>query len=360
MRKPLLSMAAALVLSSATVLLAAKLPSDLQGASSRVPGAVQSAAAVQAAQPVVRPLPKKIPSNEPLLTFSVVSDTHVGDKNKSSQQKLRAALADLHDIDPNADALIFNGDMTDGMPEDYQAFKEVVQTSPHPELLLYAIGNHEYYKAWHDTWGRWKPASFPNGETEQASKERFLQFAGTENLYFERTIAGYRFILLGSEQYRQSDLSNGEDAVLSAKQLQWLEQKLREEDGSGKPIFVFLHQPLPYTVAGSGLNRGVVPYSELKSILSEYPQVIFFTSHTHWELKSAYTMKWDYFTMINTSSVGQPCRADGNGGETETSPEDSEGLYVRVFEDRVEVRGRDFARQRWVPEAQFSVPVPGS
>ncbi|MGG2201966.1 metallophosphoesterase family protein [Paenibacillus validus] len=190
----------------------------------------------------------------------MLSDAHVRAEDESSHQKLSAALSDLHNLDPNAEAIILNGDMTDGLPEDYEAFRNILETAPLPDKLLYAIGNHEYYKAWHDDQGRWKPASFPNGETEQTSQARFLQFSNAENLYFERIIAGYRFIVLGSEQYRQSAPGNGEDAVLSAKQLHWLDEKLHEEDGSGNPIFVFLHQPLPYTVAGSGLNRGVVAY----------------------------------------------------------------------------------------------------
>ncbi|WP_236595767.1 metallophosphoesterase [Paenibacillus sp. EPM92] len=360
MRKPLLSILAALILISAlSVLLVANLPSDLQAASPQASASVQQAAPAPAAGRVLKPVPKSPPSNQPLLTFSVLSDAHVRAEDESSHQKLSAALSDLHNLDPNAETIILNGDMTDGLPEDYEAFRNILETAPLPDKLLYAIGNHEYYKAWHDDQGRWKPASFPNGETEQTSQTRFLQFSNAENLYFERIIAGYRFIVLGSEQYRQSAPGNGEDAVLSAKQLHWLDEKLHEEDGSGNPIFVFLHQPLPYTVAGSGLNRGVVAYTELKSILSKYPQVIFFSSHTHWELKTPYTMRWDQFTMINTSSVGHPLTDDGKGGETETAPEDSEGLFVRVFADRVEVRGRDFARNRWVPEAQFSVPVPG-
>ncbi|MDT2241662.1 hypothetical protein P7H06_19170 [Paenibacillus larvae] len=38
-------------------------------------------------------------------------------------------------------------------------------------------------------------------------------------------------------------------------------------------------------------------------------------------------------------------------------PKESEGLYVEVFEDHVSIKGRDFYRNRWIPEAQFSVPI---
>jgi hypothetical protein len=167
--------------------------------------------------------------------------------------------------------------------------------------------------------------------------------------------------MLGSEKYRQTDLSFNEDAWLSNEQLTWLHQKLQADDQSGKPVFVFLHQPLPYTVAGSSVNynsRGVVQYEKLKEILSEHPQVIFFSGHTHWELASKNTLFKDTFTMVNSSSLYEPY--DENDKPYSLKQRRSEGLVVEVYPDKVVIQGRDFTKQSWIPQARFEIKTESS
>ncbi|PZE22153.1 metallophosphoesterase family protein [Paenibacillus xerothermodurans] len=302
-----------------------------------------------------------IVKKKPRLTFPVVSDIHIQSWDGASHQKFKSALTDLHAVDAHSDALVINGDLANGMPADYDKLKELIAETPHAKHVMYSIGNHEFYKAWFDSSGNWNSADFPNGQTEQASIQRFLRFAGLKQVYYERQIQGYSFIFLGSEQYRQSDPANLEDAYLSDTQLDWLKQTLKKRAAGNKPVFVFLHQPLPHTVAGTSFccvnNRAIVQHEELKRILSEYPEVIFFTAHTHWELKLPDTLVRDGFTMVNSSSVIQPWTDNNNGGETVLGPEASEGLYVEVYKDEVRIRGRDFHNRRWIPEAQFSVPL---
>jgi 3',5'-cyclic AMP phosphodiesterase CpdA len=290
------------------------------------------------------------------LRFPVLSDVHVQATDPRSQDKLRATLRDLYEVDPAADALVMNGDLGNGKQSDYNTLRSLVEANPHPSSMLYNIGNHEFYNAWFDKNGRYSPTTFPNGETEQMAISRFLQLTGEKKVYYERWIKGYHFLFLGSERSRQSDRSIEDDAWLSPGQLSWLKQKLAEQARSDKPIFVFLHQPLPYTVSGSwaeGMNRGVVQHEQLKAILAQYPQVFLFSGHTHWQLNLPRTMVRDGFTMVNSSATIEP---DAGGGNA-VSPESSEGLYVEVHPDQVIVRGRDFYRKRWVPEAQFTVPM---
>ncbi|MCP1307710.1 metallophosphoesterase family protein [Paenibacillus tyrfis] len=297
----------------------------------------------------------------PVLTFPVISDIHVQSWEDGSHEKLVRVLSDLNEINPSADTLVINGDLTEGMPEDYAKLKELMQSAPHPESVLYNIGNHEFYKAWYSSRTRWNPDGFPNGETEQASISRFLTFSGENKVYYEKTIKGYHFIFLGSERYRQSDQAHAEDAYLSPEQLEWLKQTLKKDAHTNKPVFVFLHQPLPATVSGTHFcctnNRAVIQHEELKAILSQYPQVIYFSSHSHWELNQPDTLVRDGFTMVNTASVSETWTSDGKGAEKLKGKEESEGLYVEVHPDRVRIKGRDFYRKQWIPEAQFNVPV---
>lgn len=302
--------------------------------------------------------------SQPLLSFPVLSDIHVQSWDVRSQRKFEAALHDLNQINPNSDTLVINGDITNGMPEDYWKLAQIMKSNPHPEKVEYVIGNHEFYKAWFDDNWAWSPETFPNGEKEQASIERFLQLTGEQHVYYNREINGYTFLFLGMEHYRQSDPANLEDAYLSQEQLDWLQAKLRLSAGADreKPIFVFLHQPLPNTVAGTRFcctnNRAVIQHEELRKILSQFPQIIFFSGHTHWELKLPDTFVHDSFTMVNSASVEQLWTDNGSGGgELEMEPDESQGLYIEVYQDKVMIKGRDFYRRSWIPEAQFEVPV---
>jgi Icc protein len=293
---------------------------------------------------------------QPTLRFSVISDIHVEAKNDESVRKMKQALDDLHTIAPDSQALVVNGDLGQGANADYVTLHKVMKDAPLPPNVFYTIGNHEYYNALHDRKGNWSIDTFPNGETEKDSQTRFLNFVGRPLLYDDAWVSGYHFLMLGSEAYRQTDPSFNEDAWLSDRQLTWLEQKLKEKEQPDKPIFVFLHQPLPYTVAGSSTlynNRGVVQHERLKAILDKHPQVIFFSGHTHWELKSAHSFFKDSFTMINSSSVYEPY--DESDKPYSQLQHRSEGLAVEVYPDKVVIQGRDFTNRTWISKARYEV-----
>ncbi|KEO83451.1 stalk domain-containing protein [Tumebacillus flagellatus] len=285
------------------------------------------------------------------LRFPVVSDIHVQASDPVSQSKFRAALQDLYNVDPAADVMVLNGDLGNGKPADYDTLRSLVANNPHPVTMLYNIGNHEFYNAWFNAKGVYAPNTFPNGESESMAINRYLKLSGESKVYYDKWIKGYHFIFLGAEKSRQSDRSIGDDAWLSQEQLNWLKVKLSENHKAGQPVFVFLHQPLPKTVTGSfwqSADRGVVQSEQLKAILSQNPDVLYFSGHTHGALNSPRTMVQDGFTMFNSSA---------EVGPDDSAPSASEGLYVEVHPDKVIVRGRDFAHGVWVPQAQFTLPL---
>ncbi len=293
---------------------------------------------------------RKASGQSPCISFSVISDIHVQYWDEQAQNKLVAALKDLHQYNFDLDTLVINGDLGDGRPADYAKLQSIMQKNTIPKTVCYTMGNHEFYKAYYNSAGAWSPNTFPNGESDQDSIARYLSNTGMPGIYYDRWIKGYHFIFLGSEQYRQSDPGNNEDAWLSPTQLTWLQQKLQENYVQRKPMFVFLHQPLPGTVSGSSA-RGVVQHEELKHLLSMYPEVFLFSGHTHWELRLPTTLVRDGFTMINSSSVSYPY--DGNDQPLQGNR--SEGLVVETYENRVHIRGRDFAARSWVADADYII-----
>jgi Icc protein len=295
------------------------------------------------------------------LSFGVISDIHlragvddVGNPyyDHSAENKFQAALQDLNTINPNSDGLVIDGDLTvTGEQTDYDSMNKVLNETPHPNNTLFSMGNHEFYSALRLPNGVLSSSTFPNGVTEQDCINRYIQNTGMPSLYYQKIIKGYHFIVLGSEQSRITNWNNLDSAVLSDTQLQWLDNTLKSTP-KNKPAFVFLHQPIPNTVAGSG--NDIVNSDKLVSILNKYPQVILFSGHSHWTLKNQPGTMWQgKFTAFNDSCVVNPWNPT-----THSLAGDSEGLYVQVYKDKVEVTGRDFTNKLWIDS--YAVKIPSS
>ncbi|WP_157998528.1 metallophosphoesterase [Desulfosporosinus sp. OT] len=264
--------------------------------------------------------------NSSIFRFAVISDIHVRNNDRRAQ--------------------VINGDLGNGIPADYVTLRKILQSelsgSGTTIPLYFTIGNHEFYKAYHNpNTNSWSPETFPNGETDMMAIERFLQFTQRDKVYTDTYIKGYHLIFLGSEKSAMSNKSIGDTAYLSSEQLNWLQEKLRENYVPGKPIFIFLHQPALGT--SNNKNHFVIQHEELNDILKQYPEVIKFSGHLHLELGSEASVIQDVFTQYNDSST---CRTLDM--KYTLVPNKSEGLYVEVFADKVNVKGRDFLKNEWV------------
>lgn len=274
---------------------------------------------------------------KPKLTFNVLSDTHIRDSSFSTN-KFLAALQDLHEIDPQADALVINGDMTNtGYPEEYAKLRGLLEQSPKPKHIYFSIGNHEFH----------------NEEGNEINIERFKQFVDEDELYYEKKVKGYSFIFLGSESWGPVGTPTKDAAVLSEKQLNWLENTLEKRSKNEKPIFVYLHQPMPDTF---GEGPMLIQHEELEEILSKYPQAILFSGHTHQDMRYPNTNMTAAkgFPIVNTASTYNTTFWP------DTNWDESQGLYVQVYDDKVEIKGRDFHRKQWIPETHYTIDIPSA
>ena len=303
----------------------------------------------------------------PVLSFSVISDVHCRAgtddwgypyRDVEAEQKFANALDDLYAVNRRAAALVVVGDLTNtGLQGDYDSLHQVLRRSFYPRTLLFGIGNHEFYSQFRTSDGKLSKETFPNGVTDGMCIERFLNNTNAyntnpHNVYYDRWVQGYHFVVLGSEQFQLSPARYTDNAVLSAKQLEWLKEKLLETPVN-QPVFVFLHQPIPNTVAGSehSGNKGTENLERLRTLLSQYPQVILFSGHSHRTFKNQpKTVVQDKFTMVNDSSVRNPA------GRLRESPKDSEGLTVDVYDDHVVIKERDFSRHVWLQQYYIKTP----
>lgn len=265
------------------------------------------------------------------LSFVVLGDIH---ENIDSFQK---AIDDMRTINPALDALVLNGDTVDqGLVKQYDSIKKTIEKNKSllPPILIKNIGNHEFFNY---------DIEKNSPEDVQTFINRYLEFAGEEKVYHDTWLKGYHFISLGSEDGNSETLDSVR-AYISKEQQNWLREKLAEKYEKGKPIFVYLHQPIN-TNSNSGWV-GSDQGKEIRDILSQYPEVILFTSHTHRPLDDTSINTSQPFTTVHTGAVSYTIVPDGKGGRTREPYVN--GLYVEVNGNQVVIRGRDMKEHSWV------------
>lgn len=277
----------------------------------------------------------KVPEDDGL-TFSVLGDVH------GNAAKLDNAINDLYSVKGNMDAMILNGDNVDqGLKNQYDAIKNTLNKDREllPKTIIKNIGNHDYF-------------DYQRGPNKPEDVERFknmyLDFAGEKSVYHDIWIKGYHFISLGSESGNTKELG-AVNAFLSQKQLDWLKEKLAEKHEKGKPIFVFLHQHLSTSIKGW---MGVEQRRELNKILSSYPEVILFTSHTHVLLSIDNIKQNQPFTTAHTGAVSYAILPEDY--KIKRLYDESQGLYVEVHGNKTTIKGRDFVKKSWIFSKEIS------
>lgn len=275
----------------------------------------------------------------PLLSFQVITDSHLTTSPTHAYNvHFERALQDICSQAPSSHGIMHVGDVTDhGYSEEYKELLRIYRKyRDYLPPITFTLGNHDVGL----------------GDFKH-SLNQFLAYTNTPAEYHDHWIEDYHFIFLGTEEGLEIF------CTLSQKQLCWLEEKLGERASVERPIFVFLHQPLKNTVAGSLESQnwyGVKQDDQLREILHKYPQVILFTGHTHWEMEAKHTLYYDLAypagpMMLNTASTAYLWN------DEDEPIMGSQGYYVEVYPNEVIIKGRDFLRRKWIPTAQFVIPL---
>lgn len=276
-------------------------------------------------------------NEKPILQIPVMSDIHIS--NQDQEDRFKKALEDYKVIAPDYKAIALVGDITNqGSLEQYNNFMKILEENSYDNSeKIIAMGNHEYGEIWNN----------PNAD-DSVYLNRFAENTKESNVYFDSWVSGYHFIVLGGEKLGSS---NGDEAVISDAQYDWLEKTIAVDADQNKPIFVFLHQPLPNTVYGSEYWNSTLTDGRLAGILKKYPQTILFSGHSHNLLNHPRTVYQDGFTMVNTGAVAYTWY---NGGYGPSSY--SQGLLVNVYKDRVEIKAREFSNGTWINTFEIKTP----
>ena len=347
----------------------------------------------------------KAPDKGKLLSsFQIVSDIHTQEtQTHKYNQRIAQMLADIKVVDPDSVGIFVAGDaVNDGWVEEYENLIALWEESGVTAPLFLATGNHE-----------WKIGDAGNSYTTdyEREKNRFIQYNnqllekggyGDHQItngkpYYDLWVNGFHYIFLASE----APITH---AYLSDAQLSWLREKLAEDRDENRPTFIMLHQQMYNVIDGAmpiqdwdGVIAGDANYQTWKAkgvwktkglyegpfrdILADFPEAMVFSGHSHWDMTDANNI---YDPNNPTDVTNNPLDANGNRLYPNTLPnylfntaavaylvsgvEDevglsypnwtsSKGYYVRVYENCIELWGRDFSTAQWVPNAMYRMEL---
>ncbi len=278
--------------------------------------------------------------------LQVLSDVHLtADGNHAYNKNFDTALKEIKKLSPNSVGIFVNGDIVNnGASTEYSQLQKILQKNAEglPPIHI-GIGNHEFFQL---------------SDSDAVQIDRFLKGTGndSETIYFDVWEGGVHFIFLGSE-------INGDYAYFSEAQLKWLDELLDRDAETGAPVFLFSHQGIINTVAGTfgyqgwhGIHQGM----ELSEILKDHPNVILFAGHSHWTLESDGSFKPaddKLPTVLNSAATSYLW--DDNANVTQVGVPGSQGYYIYMYDDCIVFRGREFTEGMWVSSAQFILPLAG-
>lgn len=240
---------------------------------------------------------------DPVMRFVVCSDVHFKNDNELEAkgeeageeyenylkevvvppQRLAAAFqsaynyAESYDGYNGLDAFAVVGDFTNkGAPEQYEAFNAVCEANLRTGTQrIVCSGNHEYYM-------------YRNDDRTEGSRV-FEKYIGNLNNHY--VINGYHFISVSYDEKVETYIQAGA----------WLKQELDKAvaDTGDKPIFVFQH-PAPFFTIYGGVKWGDPTIS---AILSNYPQVVDFSGHSHYPINDPRSIWQGTFTALGDGTL---------------------------------------------------------
>ena len=280
-----------------------------------------------------------------LFSFGALSDIHLG--TTDADNDFKEALSYFNTTEC-VNFTCICGDLTNlGRVTEYEHYKDMVDAYS-PNTPVYAIaGNHD------------ATDEYDGVAALTLTYDGIKPYTG-HPLYYTFSYGNDLFVMMGMRRWVDASITPD---VFSVEELQWFYDTL--EANRDKRCFVFQHAlrfdgcGRPYgghpTVNMLGCTQGEV----FKSIVSHYPNVIWFHGHSH----TCFDSQEDndianYDNLFGCHSVHIPSLATPREYENSAyigKTAESEGYIVDVYEKYIVLRGRDFVAKKFLPLANYCI-----
>ena len=261
------------------------------------------------------------------LNFTVLSDAHIEGNNITRYNVFARCLQDVTKNESGNDAILFLGDSTmNGQNIENLLFHGAVQALLKDETVLPVMGNHDVgngegdYDKLQNRWYDYTEAFFGRKLSHP---------------YYYEVIDGFYFIVLGMESHEVHDL------YISDEQYEWLEETLGLAAESGKPVFVFSHQPCDYAVNEEGVEDGRL--TDLFAAYNEEHDLFSFVGHTHMPMY----LFWSFHTEDGFPETYLPRLTSLSGNDNEVNDNTGVGVEVELYDTELVIRARNFYKGEW-------------
>lgn len=302
--------------------------------------------------------------------IQIISDQQISGF-QAFYRRSKNTFIDIKENSPKSEAIFVNGDIVDEAKDSnyvdfYKSFDQAYEDVSYTPDLNISLGNHEFILHSETS----KVDNFSTQEKQTRYNDRLKMWkthTGNESIYGVKKYENIPFINLGTVAFpNKLDGNSQADATLGDEQLKWLDDTLKSI-GKDKTIFLLSHGSLRNTVSGSltSLGQSWYGYSEseekkLRDIISDYPNLLFFSSHSHWcfESEKPYLIDENSSSFFNTAAIGYLWQGEGGGRHYSINQDyendGAQGLYVELYDDQLIIRGRQFEDRDGISKYWYS------
>ena len=281
-----------------------------------------------------------------LYSFSAYSDIHIDkgsgwycDADKHLKEGLQYA------VDRNSDYLIVSGDVVtndSGPDKEWAAYQKILSQSDFVNPVWESDGNHDMRQG------------------VESGIKSFIKHSGTDSIkgsnksYFYKIEenTGDIFIFMALELNKNPN----DAAEFTSEQLAWADELMDRYTQKGVNVFLIQHSPIKKFGAGDRmsdpyygglLNTKYEANAQFKALIQKYPNVVWFSGHTHEDFDMDYNYSNENNTachMIHIPSLAGSTKAK-DPQPTDPSEDklerkkgkgfNSQGYYTEVYENEI-------------------------
>lgn len=292
-------------------------------------------------------------SEEHMYSFGLLSDVHIGYSGIDAEADFRRALGFFQA--EGVELTCICGDITqNGLESELQIYEQTIMEFAAANVFT-TTGNHDCVE----------------GLSKGIDPELWTKYTHMPMVYehaVERNGRVDHFLFLGMSYWY-----NGFSSAYLDYHINWLENML--EEYRNERCFVITHLFFPER---SGNLLEIYPQANwlsgkqlarLQDLCDRYVNSIWFSGHSHWQWElQKYEDRANIYRTYNGAdptsgwcvhvpSCGFPITSDGvkdnNGGDRVGVAAGSEGAFVQVYENHIDIIGRDFISGKYLPIATY-------